>query len=74
MRVTKWEHENRTIRKQGAADTTYSSAIVDGERIFQIQTYGSPTRKVKGEVSQVMQFDKARAVELIEILKKEFLL
>ena len=74
MRVIKWEKENRSFRKQSAADTTYSSAVIGGERIFQIQTYGSPTRKAKGEVSQVMQFDKDRAVELIEILKKEFFL
>ena len=74
MRVTKWEKENRKLRKHEEAETTYSSDIVNGERLFQIQTYGSKTRKVKGEVSQVMQFNSEQAKELIEILRQEFLL
>ena len=74
MRVMKWEKENRALRKQDAAETTYSTAVIDGERIFQIQTFGSPDRKVKGVASQTMQFDRQRAIELIDILKQEFFL
>ena len=72
MRVMKWEKENRLLRRQDAAETTYSTAVIDGERIFQIQTFGSSNRKIKGVASQTMQFDRQRAIELIEILKQEF--
>lgn len=72
MRVMKWEKENRLLRRQDTAETTYSTAVIDGECIFQIQTFGPSSRKIKGVASQTMQFDRQRAIELIEILKQEF--
>lgn len=74
MRIEKWEKETRTLRRHDAAAATYASALVNGERLFQIQTYGSETRQMRGVVSQVIQFDRVQAAELIEILKREFLL
>ena len=72
MRVMEWEKENRLLRRQDTAETTYSTAVIDGECIFQIQTFGPSSRKIKGVASQTMQFDRQRAIELIEILKQEF--
>lgn len=74
MLVTNWEKENRNFRKQSTGETTYSTAIIGNEKLFQIQTYGSPERQIKGTASQTIQFNKQQASELIEILKKEFLL
>lgn len=74
MLVEKWEKENKKINKQNPGETTYSVDWLNGEKMFQIQSYGSSTRQIKGKVSQVLQFNKQQAIELIEILKKEFLL
>ena len=68
MFVDKWEKENRNFRKQDVRETTYSSTVVGGEKLFQIQTYGAEGST--GSAKQTIQFDKQRALELIEILKK----
>lgn len=49
---------------------TYSSTVVGGEKLFQIQTYGAEGST--GSAKQTIQFDKQRTLELIDILKKEF--
>lgn len=45
MLVKSWGKECRNIRKQEPGETTYTVANVAGEKLFQIQTYGSPERK-----------------------------
>lgn len=70
MFVDKWEKENRNFRKQDVRETTYSSTVIGGEKLFQIQTYGAEGST--GSAKQTIQFDKQRALELIDILKKEF--
>jgi hypothetical protein len=71
MLVKSWGKECRNIRKQESGETTYTVADVAGEKLFQIQTYGSPERKAKGTVNQTIQFTKEQGVELVEILKRE---
>lgn len=70
MYVEKWEKENRNIRIQDVRETTYTIAVCNGEKIFQIQTYGAEGSV--GSAKQTIQFDRKRAVELIYILQKEF--
>ena len=70
MFVEKWEKESRNFRKQDSRETSYSSTILDGEKLFQIQTYGAEGSS--GSAKQTIQFDKQRAEELIYILKNEF--
>ncbi len=67
MRIREWKKEDRRITAQVYKDSTYSVSDVGGERMFQIQT-----RTPGGSVCQVIQFDRDRAAELIDILKKEF--
>lgn len=67
MFVNEWKKEARNFRKQDIRETTYSLTVAGGEKLFQIQTYGP-----KGGACQTIQFDKQRALELIDILKKEF--
>ena len=62
--------ENAPIKTEDVRETTYSSTIVGGEKLFQIQTYGAEGST--GSAKQTIQFDKQRALELIDILKKEF--
>lgn len=64
--------ERNTIHVE--TDCTYTSFVgPDGRKYFQLGTYGSPTRKRKGSMSQVIQFDEAAAQALMEILRDEFL-
>lgn len=72
MLITKWEKEDRQFRKQNAGKTTYSVTDLDGDRYFQIQSYGTATRKTPGMASQTLQFNREQAVELIKILVEEF--
>ena len=67
MRIREWRKEDRRFKYQEFKDSSYSVSDVGGERMFQIQTRAS-----SGAVCQVIQFDRERAAELIDILKKEF--
>ena len=67
MRVKEWVKEDRDFSRQDYRETSYSVGELGGERMFQIQT-----RSAKGAVTQTIQFDRTRAQELAEILKKEF--
>lgn len=51
-----------------------SCAIFDanGQRYLQLDTFGSPTRKLKNKVSQALQFDLAGARRLRALLDKAF--
>ncbi len=39
---------------------------------MQLDTYGSEARKLHGKVSQSLQVDRARAVQLVEVLMLAF--
>jgi hypothetical protein len=45
---------------------------IDGQRYLQLDTFGSPTRKLKDKVSQALQFDRDGARRLRELLDKAF--
>ncbi len=53
-------------------DASYSVFSSENTTYFQIDTYGSDSRKDKGKASQSIQIDKEMALELIVILQKEF--
>lgn len=44
----------------------------DGERVLQLDTYGSADRKIHGKVSQSLQFDRQHASELLRLIEKTF--
>ena len=67
MRVNEWKKDTRSISLQDVRPTTYSVAQLGSERLFQIQTYSR-----SGNVCQTIQFDRDRAAELVDILKREF--
>ena len=48
----------------------YRSAVVEGEPILHLETYGSAERAVPGKGSQFIQIDRARAEELIGLLRQ----
>lgn len=44
----------------------------DGERLFQMNTYGRATRDMPEKVSQSIQLDESAARELVAILRHHF--
>ncbi|MBQ3969853.1 MAG: methionyl-tRNA formyltransferase [Clostridia bacterium] len=56
----------------GRVKATYTVFTNGGKTYFQIDTYGSSTRKINDKISQSIQVDKETAELLIEILKKTF--
>lgn len=53
-------------------DCSYRWFDVDGERILQLDTYGSTERQDVGKVSQSIQLDRERAAELKKVLEQAF--
>lgn len=70
MFVQKWEHVTRNFKKQDVRLTTYSTTMIGEEKLFQIQTYAADGHS--SGAKQTIQFDRQRAIELMEILKREF--
>lgn len=68
--LKKLEKTRNTIHQQVQA--TYTVFEKNEERLFQIDTYGSPNRKMPEKISQSIQFDKKMAKYLIQLLSKEF--
>lgn len=45
---------------------------IDGERILQLDTYGSADRAMPGKVSQSIQIDREGAAQLKRLLERAF--
>ena len=58
--------------KQGVVQASYCVFEKDGEKYFQIDTYGSQDREYVGQPSQKIQFDRKFAKELVSLLISEF--
>ena len=57
---------------QGEAKATYCIFKKNGEKYFQIDTYGSQNREYVDQPSQKIQFDRKFAKELVSLLLNEF--
>lgn len=68
MRVEKWEKGDIAFREQETRETTWTVDDYEGERFFTIRTYGPNG----GSAKQIIQFDRQRATELVDILTKQF--
>lgn len=51
---------------------TYSVFDKEGERFFQIDTYGKDNREMPEKISQSIQIDKNMALKLIKLLQEVF--
>ncbi len=56
----------------GVVPATYSCFEKNGQRYFQIDTYGAPDRMFEGKISQSLQFDERSAWKLVELIASEF--
>ena len=59
-------------RLHGEVTCGYKSVVVEGKRILQLETYGSPNRKEPGKISQSLQIDDRAARQLLNILRSTF--
>lgn len=66
------EKEISRPSRHKTVEASFSIVEVDGERVLQIDSYGSPDRVLPGKVSQSLQFGPSAAKQLYEILLKEF--
>lgn len=57
---------------QEEVEAKYSVFEKDGEKFFQIDTYGRSNRVETEKSSQIIQLDERSAKELIKLLVKEF--
>ncbi len=53
-------------------DATYTVFKYKGKTYFQLDTYGSRTREMKGKISQSIQFDEETAGELLKLIEDAF--
>ena len=68
--IKKIEKERNSIHSK--VFSTYTCFSEDGEKYFQIDTYGKPEREMPEKISQSVQFDKFAATYFVNILIKEF--
>ncbi len=70
LKMKKKEKATYSVHEEDVA--TYSTFVKDGEKYFQIDTYGIKGQEHSGSASQHIQFDKKNAIELIALLQKTF--
>lgn len=63
---------NRNCRAHEVVDCEYDVFYSGKEKLIQLSTFGTSSRKVKNTVSQSIQIDEATAKFLVDLLKKEF--
>lgn len=71
-KLNKIEKERNSVHQDVQA--SYTTFEKDGERYFQIDTYGKDDRMMPEKISQSFQIDKEMAVFLVDLLKKTFAL
>ena len=70
--IEKVDKQRYTIHEE--IDATYSIFEKDGVKYLQIDTYGSSKRELSHKVSQSIQLNKDSVIDLVNILKNEFLI
>ncbi|MGW4347111.1 hypothetical protein ACWEL8_18825 [Streptomyces sp. NPDC004690] len=61
-----------TQRLHGPVTCGYRTFTVDGQRILQLDTYGSAERQILDKISQSVQLDVDSARELLKIIEESF--
>lgn len=68
--IKKIEKTRNTLHEK--VYTTYTVFKADGEKYVQLDTYGKIGRENPEKISQSIQFDKAAAQFLVDLLRNEF--
>lgn len=70
--VSKIDEISRSASIHDEVEASYNVVRNNGEIYVQVNTYGSPERKIKGKVSQSIQFSSEVIKDLYEIINKDF--
>ncbi|QVY62602.1 hypothetical protein [Cytobacillus gottheilii] len=70
--VSKIDEISRSASIHDEVEASYNVVRNNGEIYVQVNTYGSPERKIKGKVSQSIQFSSEVIMDLYEIINKDF--
>jgi hypothetical protein len=57
---------------QTSVEFLYLVGERDGKKVIQLNTYGSEDREIPNKLSQTIQFDRAAAEMLVDVLRREF--
>ena len=68
--ISKVDKTRNVVHKP--VEATFTTFEEGGERYLQIDTYGSPERKMRDKISQSIQIDREMATFLIDELQKVF--
>ena len=68
--LEKGSNERTKIHRE--VECTYTVFTDGGRKVLQIDTYGTPERRVAGTVSQILQFDRESALALKAIIERAF--
>lgn len=72
-RIRQFDEGDRLARPHPTeVDCEFQTVMSAGERYLQLSTFGSDDRSSERKVSQTIQIDRARAMELMRILQKTF--
>lgn len=66
----KLEKVRNTIHQP--VQSTYTVFEKEGQKYFQIDTYGAANRKMPEKISQSIQMDRSMAECIVKLLKREF--
>ena len=66
------ESFKESIRIHKEVECNYFILEIDGDKLLQIDTYGSDERQIPGKVSQSIQFSPEAIIELKELLNSKF--
>ncbi|WP_085879143.1 hypothetical protein [Roseisalinus antarcticus] len=53
-------------------EATYSAFEINGQKLLQIDSYGSSSRQMPGKKSQSIQIDRDAAKQLFDVLRQHF--
>lgn len=65
-------HSGPSARNHSTCSCGWKVSQRDGERVLQLDTYGSDHRQDQGTVSQSIQFDEAGARDLMSVIRQVF--
>ena len=65
------KQRNHVHEEVGCTYTIFTDPM--GNKILQLDTYGSVNREIRGKVSQSIQLDKRSAAELLKLITNEVL-
>ncbi|WP_424765710.1 hypothetical protein [Paenibacillus sp. sgz302251] len=69
--ISSFKEITRNSKVQGEIEAGFNTFTSQGKKYFQITTWGSKNREIKGAASQTLQLNEQSARELVELIQSE---